>query len=252
MVARHDLRVLRESMTWLVRSREHTNFTYPLAPLNRTHLEWFCAEVAGASVASAREYTAELESDDDLRRHVHDLTMGSDRRWLADDRFDPAKRFGWYAILRMLKPDHVVETGTDKGLGSVILAAALLRNGAGHLTTIDINNDSGYLITGRYADVTDRVIGDSVAVLNRRTAPVDLFLHDSLHTREHELAEYAAVDPHLTSGALVVSDNAHATDALPSWAEQTGRRFLFFAEMPIGHWYPGSGIGVALGSGGRA
>ena len=43
---------------------------------------------------------------------------------------------------------------------------------------------------------------------------MDIFLHDSLHTFEHEAAELAAVGPRLTPNALVLSDNAHATDAL--------------------------------------
>ncbi|MGH8939556.1 MAG: class I SAM-dependent methyltransferase, partial [Actinomycetes bacterium] len=55
--------------------------------------------------------------------------------------------------------------------------------------------------------------------------PVDFFLHDSLHTREHEAAEYEAVAGRLTEQAVVLSDNAHVTDALPAWAEATGRRF---------------------------
>jgi hypothetical protein len=75
---------------------------------------------------------------------------------------------------------------------------------------------------------------------------VDIFLHDSLHTFEHEAAELAAIGPRLTPTALVLSDNAHATDALMRWAEQSGRQFSFFREQPAEHWYPGSGIGAAI------
>jgi predicted O-methyltransferase YrrM len=138
-----------------------------------------------------------------------------------------------------------VETGTDKGLGAVVLAAALLRNGTGQLTTMDANPCAGYLIHDEYAAVSTLTIGDSVQNIAHLPTPVDLFLHDSLHTREHELAEYEAVAPLLTAGAIVLSDNAHATDALPLWAEATGRRFSYFQEQPLGHWYPGGGIGLA-------
>jgi hypothetical protein len=43
----------------------------------------------------------------------------------------------------------------------------------------------------------------------------------------------------------VLSDNAHATYALMTWAEATGRQFSYFAEQPADHWYPGGGIGLA-------
>src|SRR5262249_22310833 len=112
----------------------------------------------------------------------------------------------------------------------------------GRLTTIDTDENSGYLIAGPYAEVTNRVIGDSVEEL-AGLEPADFFVHDSLHTYEHERAEYETV--RLRAGAVLLSDNAHVTTALPEWAERTGRRFLYFAERPDRHWYPGGGIGAA-------
>lgn len=239
------MQVLSQSARWLVRSREHTNYTYDLTSLNREHLAWWVAAAAGIPVGEARSYMREVEQDNDLTTHVLAATQASDRRRLADRHVRLHKRIGWYALVRALRPAHVIETGTDKGLGSVVLAAALIRNGEGRLTTLDVNSDAGYLISGIYATVTDLRIGDSLTALARSETPVDLFLHDSLHTREHELAEYEAVAPRLAQRAVVVSDNAHATDALPAWAEKTGRQFSYFQERPERHWYPGGGIGLA-------
>jgi len=137
----------------------------------------------------------------------------------------------------------VVETGTDKGLGSCVFASALLRNGRGRLITVDVNPESGYLIDGPYAEVVERVIGDSITFLRGMDTPVDLFLHDSWHTLQHEMAELGAV--RLAPGAVVLSDNAHGSDALLVFAQKSRRRFLFFREEPRDHWYPGGGIGAA-------
>ena len=49
--------------------------------------------------------------------------------------------------------------GTHLGLGSCAIAAALLRNGHGRLTTIDIDPGAGYLIGEPWASVIDRRIG---------------------------------------------------------------------------------------------
>jgi Methyltransferase domain len=242
----HDARVLRTSASWLVTSREHTNYTYELTARNRTHLAWFVAAVSGAPVAEVRGYLGELDADVELREHVRRLTAASARRGLADPAARFGRRAGWYALVRALRPQHVVETGTDKGLGSCVLAAALLRNGTGRLTTIDINAAAGYLVSAPYDEVVDAVVGDSLAVLTELDRPVDLFLHDSDHTEAYETAELAAVAPRLNPGAYVLSDNAELTDALARWAEQTGRQFLFFDERPEGHWHPGGGIGIAL------
>src|SRR5207248_9880418 len=38
------------------------------------------------------------------------------------------RRLGWYALTRATKPRVLVETGVDRGLGTAVLAAAMLRN----------------------------------------------------------------------------------------------------------------------------
>lgn len=244
-VTRYDAAVLGRSSRWLFTSREHTNFTYDLTARNKEHLAWWVATISGVDVAAARAYIRELDDDEALREHVLRATARSDRRRLADPEVRFGRRAGWYALTRALQPEHIVETGTDKGLGACTFAAALLRNGHGRLTTMDINPDSGYLIGGQYAEVTDHVLGNSVDLLKSDPAPVDLFIHDSWHTFEHESAEFEAVAPRLSADAVVLSDNAHDSDALSRWAEGTGRSFLYFREVPEHHWLPGEGIGAA-------
>lgn len=245
-VVTYNAAVAGRSARWLVASREHTNFTYDLTDLNRIHLAWFVAAGTDLPVAQVRGYLDELEHDHDLRDHIRRSTLASGRAGLADAQVRYGRRAGWYALVRALRPEHVVETGTDKGLGSCVLAAALLRNGAGRLTTVDVNPEAGYLLGGPYREVTRLRTGDSVRTLSELAEPVDFFLHDSDHSAEHEAAELAAVEPLLSERATVLSDNARVTDELASWAETRGHRFLFFDERPADHWYPGSGIGLAL------
>ncbi|MGW4291834.1 O-methyltransferase [Micromonospora chersina] len=249
-VARHDARVLRTSARWLLTSREHHNYTYELTKLSRHHLAWFVSVTCDVPVGQVRRWFAEIEGDDKLRAHIETATATASRRGLADRQVRYARRIGWYAIVRARKPAHVVETGVDKGLGSCVLAAALLRNAAeghpGRLTSLDINPEAGYLARATpWADVVDLVIGDSVASIGALERPVDLFLHDSDHSRVHERSEFEAVEPKLAPGAVLLTDNVTATNVLAEHAERTGRRFLAYRETPARHWYPGDGIGIA-------
>ncbi|MPZ26208.1 MAG: class I SAM-dependent methyltransferase [Micromonosporaceae bacterium] len=249
-VARHDARVLGVSARWLFTSREHHNYTYDLTALNRTHLAWFVAQVCGVPVAAVRGWFAELDSDAALRDQLAAATAAAARRGLADRQVRYGRRIGWYAMVRARRPAHVVETGVDKGLGSSVLAAALLRNAAeghpGRLSALDINPEAGYLVAAQpWSGVVDLVLGDSVASIGRLATPVDLFLHDSDHAAAHERAELAAVEPKLAPGALLLTDNVTGTDVLARHAEATGRRFLAFTERPARHWFPGDGIGAA-------
>ncbi|SBT52721.1 class I SAM-dependent methyltransferase [Micromonospora auratinigra] len=249
-VARHDATVLRTSARWLFTSREHHNYTYDLTRLSREHLAWFVAVTCDAPVAQVRAWFAELDGDEKMRRHIETATATAARRGLADRQVRYARRIGWYAVVRARRPAHVVETGVDKGLGSCVLAAALLRNAAeghpGRLTSLDINPEAGYLARATpWADVVDLVVGDSIASIRALDRPVDLFLHDSDHSRAHERSEFDEIEAKLAPGAMLLTDNVTATDVLATHAERTGRRFLAYRETPARHWYPGDGIGIA-------
>jgi predicted O-methyltransferase YrrM len=249
-VARHDARVFATSARWLFTSREHTNFTYDVTGPSREELAWLVATVGDIPVERARAYFAELESDGALREHIERITARAARRGLADRRVRYARRIGWYALVRALRPAHVVETGTDKGLGACVLAAALLRNSAdgapGRVTSMDINPDAGYLVASEpWSTVVDLRIGDSIASIAGLERPVDMFLHDSDHSAAHERREFVAVEERLAPGAVLLTDNVTNSDVLARHAEATGRRYLAYREQPARHWYPGDGVGVA-------
>ena len=244
MVARYDAHLIGQSIDWLVHGRETTNFTYDLCSLNRDQLCWFVSAVSGAKIAQVRTWIQELEDDDQLVGHLTRQLSSNPRRGVCAKEPHWARRFGWYALVRAIAPDHVVETGTHLGLGSCAIAAALLRNGHGRLTTIDIDPEAGYLIGGPWASVIDRRTGSSIDVL-AELKDVGIFIHDSLHTYDYETRELTAVEPNLRADAIVLSDNAHDSSALSDWAERNGRHYLFFKEEPLSHWWPGDGIGVA-------
>jgi predicted O-methyltransferase YrrM len=249
-VVRHDAAVVGTSARWLVRSREHTNFTYDLTALSREHLAWFVSEVCRVPVNRVRAYFAELDADDGLRTHIERRSASAARRGLADSAARYGRRIGWYAMVRARGPRLVVETGIDKGLGTCVLASALLRNAEegrpGRLLSIDVNPDAGYLVAGSpWSCVVDLVTDDSLRALPQIAGPVDLFVHDSDHAPRHEAAELDAIEPHMAPDGVLLSDNATVTNVLAEHAEATGRRFLAFRETPAGHWFPGEGIGAA-------
>lgn len=242
---RHVARQTGLTAKWLVGSREHHNYTYHLTSRNIRHLSWWASVVSGASASTCLIWIKEILEDSELRKTYAAALASSHRSGLADAELRIGRRAGWYAVVRALQPETVVETGTDKGLGSLVLASALLRNGHGRLITMDVNPAAGYLISDRYAAVTSPVIGDSIAGIKALDVSVDVFVHDSDHRPEHERSEFEAVEPLLAAGARVLSDNAHASDSLLRWAEASGRRFLYFQEEPSNHWYRGAGIGAA-------
>lgn len=237
------------ALAWTFSSREHHNFTYELDELNVKYLTAFVAVVTAQPIENIEKYIQEIQQDQELRAHIVRASRNSKEKYVTDPEARFGRRIGWYAIIRALKPRLCVETGTDKGLGTCVMAAALKRNaheGApGRVIGMDLNPNAGYLVQPPYAKFAQTVAGDSHASIRALTEEVDFFIHDSDHTPEHEAQEFELIAPKLSARALVLSDNAEVTDKLLKFARSTGREYLYFAEQPVHHWCHGSGIGVA-------
>ena len=230
-------------------SREWTNFTYDLWPTNVEHLAAFLSVVTKTTHAEVLGYMQELLHDDDLQAHVRNTTLESQFRTEADLPARFGRRLGWYALVRATKPQTVIETGVDKGLGAVVLCAALLRNASeghpGRYLGTDINPHAGYLLKGPYATVGKILVGDSLASLKTLDTPIDFFINDSDHSADYEYREYLAIAGKLRDSAIIVGDNAHVSESLLRFSIESRRSFLFWKEQPLHHWYPGAGIGIS-------
>lgn len=249
-ILRYYRRRMKPAWQHLLTSRELSNFTYDLTDRGKIHFAHAVAIAAGCSATRAHGYIDELANDDALRSMIVTYVATSSGRLVTDARADYGKRLGWYALARALKPQLIVETGVDKGLGSVVLCAALRRNAAeghpGRYLGTDINPSAGELLRGPYAEFGTVLHGDSIASLQQIGQPIDMFINDSDHSAEYERREYEVIATKLSDGAVIVGDNAHVTDELSRFAEATGRRFIAVQELPEAHWYAGAITGLAF------
>ena len=241
---------LKNIIFWSINSREYTNFTYDLDDLNKRYLAAFVAVITGVELKVIKSYIAELEQDELLKTHIEKLTMLSHERYVADPQARYGRRLGWYAFVRAKKPKLVIETGVDKGLGSCVITAALMKNAKegcqGYMYGTDINPRAGYLLQPPYNQYGQILYGDSIETLKRLSEPIHIFINDSDHSAEYEMKEYETIAGKLADDALIIGDNAHCSEKLLKFAQMSGRNFLFFQEQPQAHWYSGAGIGVAF------
>ena len=120
-----------------------------------------------------------------------------------------------YALVRALSPLHILEVGNCWGNSTSHLADAVLRNGVGKITTLDLEQPvyegiPPYQVPDRYAPVVTVVYKD-LREFNYRTKPrLDFVFEDAWHTEEltghvwREFAQWAK------PGAVIVShDSEH-------------------------------------------
>ncbi len=241
------------ALRWWWGSREYTNYTYELTALSRSYLVHFLHNTLGTPLPDVERYLRELADDATLRGHLEERARATADRYFADLPFRYGRRAGWYVCVRSLKPRLVVESGIDRGLGTCVLGAAMLRNAQeghpGKVVGMDINPRAGSYVGGPYEGVCSVRYGDSLETIRKLEEPVDLFIHDSDHSAEHERAEYDLVVDRLAPGAFLLSDNAEEEPALMEFAREHAWRFHYWQEVPKGHVHTGGGIGLATAGG---
>lgn len=234
--------------SWMWKDTEDVNFYYKLTAINQDQLAQTVAVVTKVHYETICKYFDELETDAELREHIK---IGiSNAKYGRDIAVDFGRRLGWYAFIRALKPRIVVETGVDHGVGSCVITTALMKNASegflGHYYGTDINQDAGKLLSGKYHKFGQVLYGDSIESLKKFEKKIDIFINDSDHSADYEYLEYQEILNKLSENAVILGDNSHVTDRLSQFSRETGRRFIFFSEKPINHWYPGAGIGISF------
>jgi Methyltransferase domain len=225
---------------------EPDNFTYELA--NQDELAAWVQAVSGAPAAEVGRVLGEPDADPVLRERLHE-TAGR-HRWWSKPQPPFGKRRGWYALARLIRPGLIVESGVHDGLGSLLLLRALELNTAegagGRLVSFDINPAAGWIAGSdpRWALRIESSRTGLPALLAGGEA-VGMFIHDSLHTYEHERWELATAGAHLAADGVLISDNVHVTPALSECSAELGLDYHEFAERPVAHFYPGAAMGAA-------
>ena len=235
---------------WGIKSKEDTNFTYKITEENRMYLALTISLVTKKDYEEIHNYINEAINDVSLKNQIVSQIESSPLGKFSDKDVQFGRRLGWYAFARALKPKIIVETGIDKGLGSILLCSALLRNKEegydGRYYGTDINPEAGYLLTGKYKEAGEIVYGDSIKSLSVFKNNIDLFINDSDHSDEYEYNEYMTIKPLLTDKTIILGDNSHCTNKLALFSLEMNRKFLVFKEEPLDHWYTGAGIGISF------
>ncbi len=129
--------------------------------------------------------------------------------------------FFCYTLIRLKKPSNILETGVAAGISSSLILAALKKNNAGILTSIDLppslgmkefktlDKDVGILVPESFKKQWIFKNGDSKKLLGQllfKYKP-EIFIHDSLHEYKHMLFEYVNSWMIMKKDSLILTDD---------------------------------------------
>ncbi len=134
-----------------------------------------------------------------------------------------------YALVRRLGARSIVETGVAIGVTTCFVLAALRENGGGKLHSIDLpplgcERWTGAVVPAELRADWQLYRGTSARLLPdvaRDAAPIDLFVHDSLHTDRTVRRELSQVTPRLARPSGIVADDVDDYRAFTDWLDST-------------------------------
>lgn len=146
-----------------------------------------------------------------------------------------------YFMIRLRKPDVVIETGVHRGVSSLFILQALEDNNKGILYSIDLPFASyelkegittksnlpienvGICVQQKLRKRWKLIFGDSkneLPIVLANHESIDFFLHDSQHTFEHMMWEFNTIWPKLAKSGLLVSDDINWNNAFTSFSSK--------------------------------
>jgi predicted O-methyltransferase YrrM len=215
--------------------------------------ETLLAVFLGTEIAEVENYFGDLYKERAFFKTIESCQVLLERSPARGGLIDKREAAIIYAIVRHGKVEHAVETGVASGLSTAHLLLAMDHNGKGRLTSIDLPNTDAYkggprqmLPAGKPPGwiVPDYLkprwtlsLGDAriklPELMKQLTDPVDLFLHDSLHTYEHMMWEFETIWPHLRSGGILIADDAGSNGAIHDFCKKVGRRPFIMDDLGI-------------------
>jgi hypothetical protein len=155
-------------------------------------------------------------------RLAHSDSMAGARSGTGHDADVALARAVWCCV-RHLEPARVVETGVARGVTSFFVLEGLERSGRGSLWSIDLpplrEPWTSQVAVAVPDDLRARwtyLRGSSRRTLRpvlQRLASIDMFIHDSLHTRRNMNFELQAAWRVLRPGGIVIADDVEGNDS---------------------------------------
>jgi len=204
------------------------------------------AELARVPLTTARSAIEQAAGDRSLFRHIaQEHRAGGRTSYIEIDA--PLEL---HALVRLLRPRHVIEVGVSSGVSSAYLLAALELNGQGTLHSVDLpshprpsaaarggaswslppGRGSGWAVPFKLRARWDLRLGDKALVLpllTKELPTTELLVYDVPHDCTKSAREFRALDSLFPRGGVAIVDHGPGGGlccALRGWAARRGSR----------------------------
>lgn len=182
----------------------------------------FVASLGRAPTEAVGTYLAEYaELRQALSRRYDAVRLSYPAHW----KLESSTTLAVYLLVRAMQPLEVLETGVANGESTFYLLNAMQRNQRGRLTSVDVSNDVGGLVSDDLRSrwnlhILDRPLPRSLREVISTLGPVDLSLHDSGHDYRWQSLEYEVASARVRAGGVLLSDDIDTSFAFTDFVRR--------------------------------
>jgi len=199
------------------------------------------SQLSGQSHNRAKKYQAEIVNDDEFYREIDDKKRELDKKGVLSGVTSNIDAQTMYVLCRLVKPELVVQTGVRFGSFDAHISAALNKNKKGKMYSIDLNEQyegfkCGYLIREKDRGRWELVVGDAKDKLSRLMSQldsVDLFIHDSTHTKKHMRWEFEEAYENINASGFMASHDVLKNDVFRLFAKEKDMQWIRIRNLGI-------------------
>jgi hypothetical protein len=241
------------AIPYLLWDPEVCSFTYDIS--NEDELAAALARVLGRDAQEVQAAIVEAKADPEFGERLT-TRLRFAFRYKHIVRLNGQQLATW-AVVRLMKPKLMVETGVLDGLGSLVaLRAFELNRAEGHdgtLLSFDGAAGTGWLVPDNLKTGWRFIQELTTDALCRELEGrhVDVFIHDTEQSAEHQRWEFGVAVRHAADQIVLLAASDWGP-ALREVAGEAGGYYEHFIDAPRNHFYGGARLGFAsVGSGGR-
>ncbi len=201
----------------------------------------------------------EIERSDEIEDYIDHLVDKICREFEDYEDYHPAilgeesgKKL--YDLIRKIEPEIMVETGVCNGFSSSVILKAMEENDKGHLYSVDLpvridelkgeertgavlppEKDSGWAVPSDLRERWTLMIGNTYdelpKVFGSISNGIDVFLHDSDHSYETMMFEFALAWRNLKKDRFLLADNIDFSEAFFDFADAKELKKYHLADM---------------------
>ena len=242
---RYKIKKIKYALNWIFFGKDISNFVYEIE--NHNEIIHTCEIITNFEYDILKKILNEIDFNNEEFRNF--FSNNYFKHYPKKNIF--GRRLLWYLLVRVLKPEIVIESGIDKGLGSCLLIYAQYKNSLEvsknfEFIGTDLKKKDNFFFNTENKNFNNFkfIFKDTLDFLSKFNEKKKIiYISDAEHNYNFEIKEFNLIKKNLDIGSIIISDNN--SGSLSDFSISNKKNLIYFYEKPKNFWHSGGVTSVS-------